>query len=115
MPIALSSNDPLERDMPLSQSVIWRLQRVFYVQRGLKAWTEDLVPNFITNNPFIAEIYVRIVADFLGDCIAIGQKHAKPVSAEAPSWNLALGPANSLFISCATSRHFCAPGVSDRK
>src|SRR5215471_18021477 len=58
----------LESDVPLSRSVIWRLQRDFYVQRGLKAWTEDRVPEFITNNPFIAEIYARIVFSFLRDC-----------------------------------------------
>ncbi|HLJ29317.1 MAG TPA: SAM-dependent methyltransferase [Candidatus Angelobacter sp.] len=60
----------LESDVPLSQSVIWRLQREFYIQRGLRAWTEDMVPNFITNNPFIAEIYARIVFAFLCDCTA---------------------------------------------
>src|SRR5215470_16454000 len=58
----------LESDVPLSSSVIWRLQRDFYVQRGIKAWTEDGVPQFITNNPFIAEIYARIVFNFLSDC-----------------------------------------------
>lgn len=58
----------LETDVPLSQSVIWRRQRDFYLNRGLKAWSEDLVPNFITNNPFIAEVYSRIVFGFLCDC-----------------------------------------------
>src|SRR5215469_10086682 len=58
----------LETQVPLSQSVIWRLQREFYVQRGIKAWTEDMIPQFITNNPFIAEIYARIVFSFLRDC-----------------------------------------------
>jgi tetratricopeptide (TPR) repeat protein len=58
----------LETQVPLSQSVIWRRQRDFYVQRGLKAWTEDLVPQFITNNPFIAEVYAHIVLSFLTDC-----------------------------------------------
>src|SRR5215510_2154720 len=58
----------LESDVPLSISLIWRLQRDFYVQRGMKAWTEDMVPQFITNNPFIAEIYARIVFNFLSDC-----------------------------------------------
>src|SRR6478752_8623747 len=61
--------DVLEADVPLSQSLIWRLQRDFYAQRGLKAWTEDLVPSYITNNPFIAEIYAQIVAGFLSDCM----------------------------------------------
>jgi len=58
----------LESDVPLSDSVIWRLQRDFYVQRGIKAWTEDRIPQFITNNPFIAEIYARIVFNFLSEC-----------------------------------------------
>lgn len=58
----------LETDLPLSQSIIWQLQRDFYVRRGVKAWTEDMVPNFITNNPFIAEIYADIVLGFLHDC-----------------------------------------------
>src|SRR5215831_21289346 len=58
----------LETDVPLSSSVIWRLQRDFYVQRGMKAWTEDRIPQFITNNPFIAEIYARIVFNFLSEC-----------------------------------------------
>ncbi len=62
----------LESDVSLSNSLIWRKQREFYVQRGLKAWTEDLVPNFITNNPFIAEIYARVVFGFLSDCMEAG-------------------------------------------
>src|SRR5258707_5265712 len=77
----------LERDVPLSRSVIWRLQREFYVQRGLKAWTEDMVPQYITNNPFITEIYAHIVADFLSDCIA----HGESPSAENPLRILELG------------------------
>lgn len=58
----------LETDVPLSRSVIWPLQREFYIQRGIKVWTEDLVPQFITNNPFIAEIYSRIAFNFVADC-----------------------------------------------
>lgn len=69
----------LETDVSLSQSVIWRLQREFYVQRGIKAWTEDLVPQFITNNPFIAEIYARLVFSFLSDCTTPALSPAKPL------------------------------------
>ncbi len=58
----------LESDVPLSQSIIWRMQRDFYAQRGLRAWTEDMVPQYITNNPFIAEVYARIVFGFMSDC-----------------------------------------------
>src|SRR5215471_5307319 len=58
----------LETNVPLSQSVIWRLQRDYYVQRGVKAWSDDKVPTFITSNPFTAEIYARIAFGFLRDC-----------------------------------------------
>ncbi len=83
----------LERDVPLSQSVIWRLQREFYIQRGLKAWTEDMVPQYITNNPFITEIYAHIVADFLSDCIA----HGESPSAENPLRILEFGAGPGRF------------------
>src|SRR5579872_2598187 len=58
----------IEKDVPLSGSMIWDRQREFYVERGMKAWNEDRVPNYITNNPFIAEVYAGIVFAFLRDC-----------------------------------------------
>lgn len=85
----------LEQNVPLSQSVIWRLQRDFYVQRGLKAWNEDLVPSYITNNPFIAEIYAGIVAGFLQDCISSVQR--SPLSQENPLRILELGAGTGKF------------------
>lgn len=65
-----SSERTLERDVPFSQSLIWRVQREFYSKRSLKAWTEDHVPSYITNNPFIAEIYAEIIEAFIQDCRA---------------------------------------------
>src|SRR5438128_10949898 len=82
---------PLERDVPLSQSLIWRRQREFYIQRGLKAWSEDRVPEYITNNSFIAEIYARIVAEFLGECMSAECKDSQPLSAQHPLRILELG------------------------
>jgi len=58
----------LERDVPLSQSLIWRAHSRHYALRGAKSWTEDMIPQFITNNPLIAEIHARLVGAFLGDC-----------------------------------------------
>ncbi len=58
----------LESSVPLSQSLIWRLQRDFYTDRGPKVWTEDMVPHYVTNNPSIAETYAEIVFHFLEDC-----------------------------------------------
>src|SRR2546421_11780093 len=59
----------LENDVLLSDSLIWRWQREFYAQRGMKAWVEDLVPNFLTNNPLIADMYARVVFSFICDCM----------------------------------------------
>jgi tetratricopeptide (TPR) repeat protein len=87
----------LETDVPLSQSVIWRLQRDFYAQRGLKAWTEDLVPSYITNNPFIAEIYAQIVFGYLTDCMQGPQAGARPLSAQNPLHILELGAGTGKF------------------
>lgn len=87
----------LETEVPLSQSVIWRLQREFYARRGLKAWTEDSVPSYITNNPFIAEVYAGIVAAFIDDCIDNGHQGALPFSPQNPLRIVDLGAGTGKF------------------
>src|ERR1051325_11398231 len=84
----------LERNVPLSQSVIWGLQRQFYERRGLKAWNEDLVPSHITNNPFIAALYAGIVAAFVQDCLSHSNA---PLSPENPLLVLELGAGTGKF------------------
>jgi hypothetical protein len=97
----------LETGVPLSQSVIWRLQEDFYARRGLKAWTEDMVPSYITNNPFIAEIYAEIVAGYLVDCRKQAQKDLRPLSSENPLRILELGAGTGKF-SCLFLRKITA-------
>lgn len=53
--------------MPLRSSLIWRLQRAFYDDRGLTAWSDAVVPNFVTSNSFIAGAYARVVLGLLQD------------------------------------------------
>lgn len=74
----------LESCVALSQSVIWSLQRDYYARRGLKAWSEDDVPSYITSNPFIAEVYAGIVAAFIDDCISRSASGAPRLSSEKP-------------------------------
>jgi hypothetical protein len=87
----------LESNLPLSNSLIWRRQREFYLQRGLGAWTADKVPQFITNNPLIAEIYANIVFQFVGDCIALDGGASAAISAERPLRILELGAGTGKF------------------
>src|SRR5260221_12711735 len=82
---------PLEVDVPLSESVIWRLQGEVYSRRGLAAWTEDSIPHYITNNPFIAEVYAQIVFGFYCDCLAAHSKDSPPPSPRHPLRLLELG------------------------
>ncbi len=97
--VITSGEEPvvLESDVPLSSSVIWRLQREYYQQRGLKAWSDDSVPQYITNNPFIAEIYARIIFSFLCDCIQLARTGAQPLSGENPLRILELGAGSGKF------------------
>src|SRR5215472_18349827 len=92
-------NDPkvLETDVSLSRSLIWRLQREFYARRGIQAWRADKIPSFITSNPFIAEIYARIVAGFLCDCREGRRQESAPISPENPLRILEFGAGTGKF------------------
>lgn len=87
----------LERDVPLSQSLVWKRQRDYYVRRGVGAWSEDRVPNYITNNPFTAETYARIVCGFICDCLQIDSHHASQVSPATKFRILELGAGTGKF------------------
>src|SRR4051812_33397502 len=58
----------LEADKRFSESMLWKLQRGFFEQRGEEAWSQAIVPHYITSNPFIGAAYAGIVAAFLRDC-----------------------------------------------
>ncbi len=57
----------LEADKPLSQSMIWKLQADFYANQGPKAWIKGIVPQYITTNPYIANVYAKTVFGYLRD------------------------------------------------
>ncbi|APR88326.1 TPR domain protein [Minicystis rosea] len=58
----------LERDVQLSQSLLWELQRAFFEREGPRAFSGGAVPHYITSNPFIAGAYATVVQGFLRDC-----------------------------------------------
>src|SRR5579859_3157032 len=55
----------LDKRERLSRSCLWRLQRAFFNQYGLEAWSEGIVPHYVTSNPRMAAAYARLVLDFL--------------------------------------------------
>jgi hypothetical protein len=57
----------LESAVPLARSMVWHLQRTFYADQGIAAWSHSQVPQSITTSPIIARAYARIVLGFLRD------------------------------------------------
>lgn len=58
---------PLETACRLSRSVLWRLQRRFFERRGMAAWSEGVVPHHMTNSPWLARAYSRVIRGYLRD------------------------------------------------
>lgn len=69
----------LEQGKPFSQSFIWKLQRAFFEQQGNQAWSEGIVPHYITSNPYMANAYAGLVLGWLRDWRAGGLDLAKPL------------------------------------
>ncbi len=67
VPATVDDERVLEREVPLSRSILWRLQRRYFEQRGVDAWRRGEVPHYVTSNPFIADAYARVIAGFLRD------------------------------------------------
>lgn len=52
---------------PLRDSLLWSLQSAFYSSLQIRAWSEAIVPNFVTSNAFIAHTYARVIMGFIRD------------------------------------------------
>ncbi|MBP1991645.1 tetratricopeptide repeat protein [Paenibacillus eucommiae] len=50
-----------------SEAPIWNIQRKYYEEKGMKAWNNDQVPQYITSNPMIAASYAEMIFGFLQD------------------------------------------------
>lgn len=64
----------LEGHGRLSRSIIWKLQRDYFEQQGIAAWSSGKVPHHFTSSPFICDSYARIVFGFLLDCGLVGRQ-----------------------------------------
>ena len=59
----------LEADMQLSQSMLWKLQKDFFANQGPEAWTKGIVPQYITTNPYIANLYAKTIFGYCRDYV----------------------------------------------
>ena len=52
----------------LSESILWQAQRNYFIEQGIEAWRKNIVPSYVTINPFIAHTYAEVVLAYLEDC-----------------------------------------------
>ncbi len=59
----------------LSKSVLWQRMHEYYDQLGTEVWEDEVVPNQITTNTYLANIYARLIVAQIQDYLA---KYGKP-------------------------------------
>ncbi|MFM2393928.1 MAG: hypothetical protein RLZZ546_1910, partial [Bacteroidota bacterium] len=52
---------------PFHESVIWQLNREYYEDLGIDAWSSGEVPHFITSNSFVGKTYAELLFAILKD------------------------------------------------
>lgn len=94
----------LERNRRFSESLLWKLQRSFFDRSGDRAWTEGIVPHYITSNPWIARAYAKVLFGWLRDwCMAPvetpegSHSTAAPVDFSQPFHIVELGSGSGRF------------------
>lgn len=64
---------PLGTYTKFADSPLWDLQRQYYKNQGLAAWSQGKVPSYLTSNPFFAKAYADIALGFWRDLKAQGK------------------------------------------
>ena len=78
-------------DQRLSQSLIWEIQRRYFVRAGMKAWQDDVVPHMISSNPVMARAYSQVAFGYLRDCVAAARDGAFELNPKQPLYIIELG------------------------
>ncbi|MCP4360765.1 MAG: hypothetical protein GY796_22385 [Chloroflexi bacterium] len=59
-------------DQRLSQSIIWEIQRRYFLRNGIRPWLENIIPSHISSSPVMVRAYSQVVWGYLRDCAAAG-------------------------------------------
>lgn len=71
----------------LSNSILWHRMQEYYSQLGTEVWEDEIVPQQITNNTYLARNYAKLIVAQIQDYIA---EHGKPVD-DSPFYVLEIG------------------------
>lgn len=61
------NNFEIESPTPFSESMIWQLNQDFYQEKGIRAWSEDIVPHHMTSSATTGKTYAELIFAFLKD------------------------------------------------
>ena len=107
-----NSKKIFEKNAVFSKSKIWKLQRDFFENKGIEAWSNQ-VPFFITSNPFIAKQYAEMTLAFLLDL-----KKQNLLNKNFPIYILELGTGHgrfSFYFLKIFFEHFDKSSIADFK
>jgi SAM-dependent MidA family methyltransferase len=68
-----SNNFVIEAQKPFSESFIWQLNRDFYQEKGIRAWSHGVVPHNLTSNSKAGKTYAELIFAFLKDLAVKGK------------------------------------------
>lgn len=71
----------------LSNSILWQRMHEYYTQLGTEVWEEEVIPQQITNNIYLANIYAKLIIAQIQDYILA---HGKPDD-DSPFYVLEIG------------------------
>lgn len=102
----------LDSQKPLRDSLLWALQDAFYDQVNIRAWSEAIVPNFVTSNCYIASCYAKLAVSFARDLARSGS-----LNAEEPIYMVEVGAGHGklsylVIRRLLELREFWPPGCS---
>lgn len=63
----------IQSKTPFAESIIWQLNRDFYQEQGIKAWSEGVVPHQMTSNSQVGKTYAELIFAFLKDLAEKGK------------------------------------------
>ncbi|KAA3662045.1 MAG: hypothetical protein DWQ04_14590 [Chloroflexi bacterium] len=81
----------IEADRRLSQSIIWDIQRRYFLQNGMRAWQDDVVPHTISSNPVMARAYSQVAFNYVRDCVTAVNNNTFSLNSEQPIYIVELG------------------------
>ncbi|MBX2875192.1 MAG: SAM-dependent methyltransferase [Saprospiraceae bacterium] len=67
------NNFEIESSTRFSESLIWQLNRDFYEEKGISAWSDDIVPHHMTSSASVGKTYAELLFAFLKDLAAKGK------------------------------------------